>query len=208
MENEEKEVLVDVSEESETEQSDYFIEENIIGLLERNKHSQQQRSDTLFIISCIILFICSTILLITLPVYIEESSRCEISGYGKISTLVTGNVILFTAFWAAKKCLQKCMGHPPKPTSCLYMCLPSVLQSSFLASVGSISVFQLANEELISCHLQDPLKGCVVVFALLFYFIFSKTSKLANRISRKTHFTPILQTVTHAKGLDPKLGST
>lgn len=181
MENEEAEdLLIDVSEESDSVVSDYCIQEKVVRLFEADQNKAKSwTTGWALIFASVLLFLSASVVLITLPVYIEQSSRCGIKVYSKFATLASYNLVLFCALFAAKKLLKRKCTRFLKPTNRLYMCLPSVLKTSFLLSAGSLAVFWLANEGLVSCHLQDPLKGCVVVFSLVFYFIFSKRSELS-----------------------------
>jgi len=175
MENEEKEdLLYDITEESDSDLSDHSVQEKIINLLEINKRTKWPKAWKLNIL-CVILFMSCSVVVISLPIYVEQANRCNVSTYSKIVTLSSANIAALTFLCFAKKMLLKCTQR--RMTSLLYLNMPNLLKLSFLFVTGSVIFTWLTDESLVSCHLQDPLKGCAVVFTLLFYFIFAKKRK-------------------------------
>lgn len=179
MENEEKEDLLLEETESEDdiydkEECNYYIEEKILDFIQNEKQSHKSNKKTfIFITACLFMFLSSSVLIITLPIYLQYSARTGIQTYSKLVTLSSINAMLFGIVHLLG-ILSKYAIHV---SSGLQLCLPNVLKISVLLSIGSILIFWLTDGNYVSCHLQDPLKGCAIVFSLLFYYVFSKKSK-------------------------------
>lgn len=178
MENEEKEDLLEETESEddifEKGECSYYIEEKILDFIQNEKQSNKSHRKTcIFITACLFMFLSSSVIIITLPIYLQYSNRTGIQTYSKLVTLSSLNAILF----GIVHLLGVISKYAIHVSSGLQLCLPKVFKISILFSVGSIIIFWLIDGHYVSCHLQDPLKGCAIVFALLFYYIFSRKSK-------------------------------
>lgn len=179
MENEEKEdLLLEVTESEddhfEEEDCDCYIEEKIVDFIENEKQNHKSKKKTfLFVIACLFMFLSSSVFFITFPMYIQYANRSGISTYSKLATLTTVNAGIFSLGHLVML-LPRCLSRKPSRHR---FCLPNIFKIGGSFSAGSIIIFWLIDGNYVSCHLQDPLKGCAVVFSLLFYFILSKRSK-------------------------------
>lgn len=189
MENEEKEdLLLEVSESEEEEydkdEIDYYMEEKIRNFIHNDKPNNNSSKNTIvFVFMFLFLFLSSSVLIIVLPIYLKSASANSISTYSKLFTFSSVNAIIFVIAHIVG-ILVKC---DSRSSFYLNLCLSDVLKISFFLSVGSFTVFWLSDNQYVTCHLQDPLKGCSIVFALLFYYLFSKKSKYI-KTNSKTFF--------------------
>lgn len=178
MENEEKEdLLIEFTESEEEscdkEEIDCDVEEKILDFVRQEKPPFQSKKKTLIFTTCLLMFIASSTLVIVLPIYVKYSSLENISTYSKLFTISLANAILFGivhVFGVILKC--ECQWSPNHNLS-----FSEILKVSFFLSAGSISIFWLIDGNYVKCHLEDPLKGCAIVFSLLFYYVFSRKSK-------------------------------
>lgn len=180
MENEEKEdLLVEIRESEEEscdkEEIDYFIEKKILDFVHKDDQiPKSNRKTILFILTCSLIFVSSSVLVIIVPIYLKYSSFYSISTYSKLFTISSVNVILF-GITHMVVFIPKCdCQTSPNHT----LCFSEILKVSFLLSIGSIAIFWFMDGNYVRCHLEDPLKGSCLVFSLFFYYTFSRKSKL------------------------------
>lgn len=121
-----------------------------------------------------LLILSSTAIVILLPLYLESINKSS-DAYSMIyinSSFIF--VVLFVALIMAKQfCAKfKTVNVLKPPVSWIRLFLLSSLY------VGSAFMIVYAvDRKRVMCHLQDPIKGVILVFSLINYFFFCKRSK-------------------------------
>ena len=94
--------------------------------------------------------------------------------------------LLFTAFssvciLAVVSFLKEKVSPSPIPIPCsTRVTIPRdvLLKVSFIYAASGILIGQSLDQDRVLCHLQDPIKGIILVFSLIYYFFFCRKSKL------------------------------
>lgn len=125
----------------------------------------------------ILCLVSATALLVLLPLYLESSTRVA-DIYPSI--LFCSATSVFVSFFCICICakfrifsLSSFKKNVIPPIS-----LVSVLQLGYFQGLGGLCIVYALDRQRVLCHLQDPIKGVILVFSMIFYFCFSKKSKI------------------------------
>ncbi|XP_069691545.1 uncharacterized protein [Periplaneta americana] len=120
---------------------------------------------------CIGLVLCvsSTALIILLPLYMEV-----VNVPGDAYT-----AILFTSFWTVVvllvlSCVVGKFGSGVKAVLVPPFAFSTVLRTGLIYGISCFVVIYSLERKKVICHLQDPIKGIVLVFSLVYYFFFCR----------------------------------
>ncbi|KAI4466287.1 hypothetical protein MML48_3g00004332 [Holotrichia oblita] len=130
-----------------------------------------------------LLILSSTAIIILLPLYLEAINKSS-DAYSMIY-INTSFIffILFIAIIFAKQCLKgfKNVNVLKPPVSWIKLLLLSLFY------VGSaFMIIYAVDRKRVMCHLQDPIKGVILVFSLVNYFFFCKRMMGLQRIFSTT----------------------
>lgn len=114
----------------------------------------------------IILMITTATTVVLLPIYLETVNELGGDVYTSLLFTTTGSFIFFLIAASCLTTFYNSMFSPPS--------LRRVIRTSGLYTLAGILVLYAVDRKRVSCHIQDPLKGIVLVFALVYYFFFCK----------------------------------
>lgn len=129
--------------------------------------------------SCFLsLILSSSVLLIILPLYIST-----INVEANVYSILVFNAPLVTAILGAVLFLLKYVCGKWRIREILSMPVgfQRLLQLSCLYISSCYLYLYASDRNRVLCHMQDPIKGIIVVFALVSYFFFCRSCKFANR---------------------------
>lgn len=127
-----------------------------------------------FLTTKLALIFSTTVILILLPLYLE-SINVKGNAYSLILTNTAISTLLFVlTMIIAKFCCEKYKNIKlctfPVKFSKLFIISGVYFMCAFL-------VIYALDRKRVVCHLQDPMKGVVLVFSLLYYFFFCRKCK-------------------------------
>lgn len=142
------------------------------------KHSKLE-----FILTKVALIFSSSCILILLPPYLD-SVNVKSDAYNLIAVTATLTVVLligiiFCGNFLFKKYKDVRMCTLPMGFSKIF------LLSAIYCTSGFIIIYA-SDRKRVLCHLQDPIKGIILVFSLLYYFMFCKKLMGLQRIFSAT----------------------
>lgn len=124
----------------------------------------------------ILCLVSATALLVLLPLYLETSSRVadvypSILFCSATSTVLSLSLICLCAkFRIFSVSSFKKNVIPPIP-------MWRVVQIGAFYSIGGVCILYALDRQRVLCHLQDPIKGMILVFSMVYYFCFSRKSR-------------------------------
>ena len=128
----------------------------------------------------IVLLISSAAIAITLPLYMEAmNDRSDSYSMVIIDTSAMIVVLLIAAFFSKQfrpKFKTVDVIKPP-------IAWPKLVLASMVYTLAGFMVVYAVDRKRVMCHIQDPVKGLVLVFSLINYFLFSKKSKFLPAVS-------------------------
>lgn len=127
-----------------------------------------------FLTTKVTLIFSTTVMLILLPLYLEAinvkgNAYSMIFTNTSISTLLFIITMLIAKVFCEKYKNIKICSFPVK--------LSKLLQLSGVYFLSAFMVIYALDRKRVICHLQDPIKGIVLVFSLLYYFFFCRKCK-------------------------------
>ena len=150
-----------------------FIQQNDNIVCEDAKCCNKNRIE--FFCSGTFLVIASTFLLIILPLY-SDAVNVVSDVYTLIlfTSVVSAMILLVLTCLSGKSkfcksTLSKSFSPPIR--------LSLLLQAGVAHGFGGLLVLFAVDSKKVLCHLQDPIKGVSLVFALMFYFLCSRKCK-------------------------------
>ncbi|KAG5894568.1 hypothetical protein JTB14_021550 [Gonioctena quinquepunctata] len=151
--------------------------------LYRPSFTYHNHSKLEFLTTKLTLVFATTVLVILLPLYLEA---VNVSGnaYSLMFTNTFLSTVLFILTMAIAKCFCekyrniKMFGFPVK--------FFKLLQLSVVYFLGGSMIVYALDRKRVICHLQDPIKGIVLVFSLLYYFFFCRKLMGLQRIFSAT----------------------
>lgn len=142
--------------------------------------SETFKSKLYFIgLGCILIF-TSTFLLIALPLY---SNAVNSKGDSYTLLFFTSTVtvlILFACKMVVKYYLKNDTSISSTENSNYRNpnnCLDYIFKIGISLGIAAIFIIYSTDQKRVMCHLQDPIKGIILVFALIFYFFFCRKCK-------------------------------
>lgn len=144
-------------------------EENYRNTLTYFHHTQLE-----FFTTKILLIMSSTVLLIVLPMYMES-----INVSGNVYSMILTNTFLASIIFALLMVTAKlfCTKYKHLNIFSLPLKLGNILWLDFIYFLSVFMITYALDRKRVLCHLQDPVKGVVLVFSLLFYFFFCRKCK-------------------------------
>lgn len=126
-----------------------------------------------FLSTGVLCLFSASALLILLPLYLESSSQVADIYPSIIFCCATSSVLTLSFIClCAKFQIFSLSGFqknvlPPVP-------IWKLVQIGSFHSLGGLCVLYALDRQRVLCHLQDPLKGVILVFSMVFYFCFSR----------------------------------
>lgn len=122
---------------------------------------------------CVSLVLCfsATALIILLPLYLEV---VNLHGDAYTAIIFTSSGTTFGLFLISCMCAR--WGSGVKASLMPPFTFPSVLRAGLIYGTSCFLVIYSLERKKVICHLQDPMKGIVLVFALVYYFFFCRKS--------------------------------
>ncbi|XP_066143297.1 uncharacterized protein [Euwallacea fornicatus] len=136
-----------------------------------------------FFTNLTLLVLSSAILLVVLPLYINN-----INTQGNVYSLMAVNIPLATLIFSIILLIMKFACNKFKNRTLLSLPTrfwPLLQIASLYVSFSYLYLYALDRNRVL-CHLQDPIKGIVLVFALLYYFFFCRNVMGLRRIFSTT----------------------
>ncbi|XP_023023825.2 uncharacterized protein isoform X2 [Leptinotarsa decemlineata] len=148
----------------------------------RNTFNNFSHSKFEFIITKLTLIYASTSMLIVLPLYLDD---VNISGnaYSMIFTSTSLSLVVFVMM-AVVKCL--CQKYRIINILSLPVRFSRLMQITVVYFLAAFMIIYALDRKRVICHLQDPIKGIVLVFSLLYYFFFCRKLMGLQRIFSTT----------------------
>lgn len=144
-------------------------------------YSAQNKAQFMFLGFSLIL--SSTFLVILLPIYLE-SVNVKGDAYTMINftSLATLLFLLFFTFVSNKLCSKSA------PIKVFHLPIEwnKLLNIGIMYGLSGFMVVYAVDRKRVMCHLQDPIKGIVLVFSLVYYFFFCRKMMGLQRIFSST----------------------
>lgn len=119
----------------------------------------------------ILLCFSSTALIILLPLYLEV-----VDVYGDAYTAVIFTCAVTTFALLLVSCVYGRFGNGVIASLMPPFGFSSVLCTGVIYGISGFLVIYSLERKKVVCHLQDPVKGIVLVFSLVYYFFFCRKS--------------------------------
>lgn len=149
---------------------------------EYNRHinSYFNHSKLEFLTTKLTLVFSTTVMLILLPLYLES-----INVAGNAYSMILTNSSISTIQFIATMTIAKCFSVKYKNIKLFNLPVHflKLLQLSGVYFICAFFVIYALDRKRVVCHLQDPMKGIVLVFSLLYYFFFCKKCKYPSSFS-------------------------
>lgn len=139
-----------------------------------HSHTYYDHTKLEFIATKLMLIFSTTSMLILLPLYLESinvkgNAYSMIFTNTSISTLLLVITMMMAKFFCEKYKYIKLGTFP--------VTFFKLLQLSGVYFLCAFFVIYALDRKRVVCHLQDPIKGIVLVFSLLYYFFFCRKCK-------------------------------
>ncbi|XP_034239023.1 uncharacterized protein LOC117643942 [Thrips palmi] len=126
-----------------------------------------------FVGTGVLCLVSATALLVLLPLYLETSTRVADIYPSILFCSATSVVLSFSCICIRAKfrifSFSSFKKNVIPPISLL-----SVLQLGYCQGLGGLCIVYALDRQRVLCHLQDPMKGIILVFSMIYYFCFSK----------------------------------
>lgn len=129
---------------------------------------------------CVGLLLCfsATALIILLPLYLEV-----VDVYGDAYTAVIFTCSVTTLGLLLVSCVSGIFGNGVKASLMPPFGFSSVFGTGLIYGISGFLVIYSLERKKVVCHLQDPIKGVVLVFSLVYYFFFCRKSTYDSQCS-------------------------
>ncbi|CAG9854085.1 unnamed protein product [Phyllotreta striolata] len=136
-----------------------------------------------FITTKITLVFATTVILILLPLYIDT-----INVEGNAYSLILTNTFISTVMLVVTMGIAKVFFEKYRNVNVFSLPVKSwnLLQLSLVYFSSAFMIIYALDRKRVVCHLQDPIKGIVLVFSLLYYFFFCRKIMGLQRIFSAT----------------------
>lgn len=140
----------------------------------RHIHSYFNHTKLEFLTTKLTLIFSTSVMLILLPLYLEA-----INVKGNAYTMILTNSLLSTVLFIITMLIAKCFCEKYKNIKIFTFPVKFIklLQLSGVYFLCAFFVVYSLDRKRVVCHLQDPIKGIVLVFSLLYYFFFCRKCK-------------------------------
>lgn len=178
MDEDDHEELLTVTDEEESlysETEDQCLPDN--SRLDANKQvfqTYENHTKLEFYIVKFILLLSSTFMIIFLPLY-TETMNIKGDAYMMILSINIVTVLLLLSILCSASYLCHSYKHlqffkPP-------MGWGKLIEISLTCGLSGFMIIYALDKKRVVCHIQDPVKGVVLIFALLYYFFFCRRCK-------------------------------
>lgn len=171
MDDEERDLLIRANSDNEefTDNEDSFdsTRENI----QHDDKTNRFYDKVQFICVALVLCFSSTALIILLPLYLEIVG---LHGDAYTAVIFTSSTTTLGLFLGSCMCGR--WGSGVRASLMPPFTFSSVLRTGLIYGTGCFLVMLSLERKKVMCHLQDPLKGTVLLFALVYYFFFCRKS--------------------------------
>nr|CAH7729638.1 unnamed protein product [Callosobruchus chinensis] len=136
-----------------------------------------------FLTTKITLIFSTTVMLILLPLYLDS-----VNVKGNAYSLILMNTLISTLLFVITMVIAKffCEKYRNIGITSFPVRFPKLLQLSLVYFLCAFMIIYALDRKRVVCHLQDPIKGIVLVFALLYYFFFCRKLMGLQRIFSAT----------------------
>ncbi|XP_018566315.1 uncharacterized protein LOC108907222 [Anoplophora glabripennis] len=136
-----------------------------------------------FITTKLALIFSTSVMLILFPLYLE-AINVRGSAYSMILTNTSISTLLFVVTMVIAKCF--CEKYRNIRICSFPVQFSKLLQLSGVYFLCAFMIVYALDRKRVICHLQDPIKGIVLVFSLLYYFFFCRKLMGLQRIFSAT----------------------
>lgn len=126
-----------------------------------------------FLSTGVLCLISATALLVLLPLYLETSTRVA-DVYPSILFCTATSSILTLALLCISAKFRVFSIPSFKENVIPPFTLWRIVQIGSMHSIGGLSILFALDRQRVLCHLQDPMKGLILVFSMVYYFCFSR----------------------------------
>lgn len=127
-----------------------------------------------FLIIGVLLILSSTFLTILLPLYLEAVNvRSDAYTLVQFVTMSAVLILIISTIIQQKFCAKNPTINVFKPP----IEFSHMLKIGIIYALSGFMVVYSVDRKRVMCHLQDPIKGIVLVFSLVYYFFFCRKSK-------------------------------
>lgn len=171
MDDEEREdLIIRASSDNEfTDNEDSF--DSTRGNVQRDNKINPLYDKAQFICVGLVLCFSATALIILLPLYLEV---VDLHGDAYTVIIFTSSATTLGLFLVSCMCGK--WGSGVKASLIPPFKFSSVLRTGLIYGTSCFLVIYSLERKKVICHLQDPMKGIVLVFALVYYFFFCRKS--------------------------------
>nr|CAI5838836.1 unnamed protein product [Callosobruchus analis] len=136
-----------------------------------------------FLTTKITLIFSTTVMLILLPLYLDA-----VNVKGNAYSLILMNTLISTLLFVITMVIAKlfCEKYRSISITNLPVRFSKLLQLALVYFLCAFMIIYALDRKRVVCHLQDPIKGLVLVFALLYYFFFCRKLMGLQRIFSAT----------------------
>lgn len=161
-------------EDSMTENEEQCLPSDKQGFLPSVNDTVPVESKIGFIFIGILTIISATFLVVLLPMYLE-TVNVKGDAYTLIQFVTTSTIVVLLILLLLKK--KFC----PRGAEIMILKPPiewsKVYKLGLMYAISGFMVVYAVDRKRVMCHLQDPIKGIVLVFSLVYYFFFCRKSK-------------------------------
>lgn len=127
-----------------------------------------------FICVGILLILSATFLTILLPMYLEavnvKGDAYTLIQFVTMSTIFVLIVMLLLKRKFCRRAQDLVIFKPPVEWS-------KIIKLGLMYAISGFMVVYAVDRKRVMCHLQDPIKGIVLIFSLVYYFFFCRKSE-------------------------------
>ncbi|XP_072401742.1 uncharacterized protein [Diabrotica undecimpunctata] len=136
-----------------------------------------------FLTTKLTLIFSTTVMLVLLPLYIDS-----INVKGNVYSLILTNTVISTVLFVITIVIAKFFCEKYRNVKVLNFPIKfwKLLQLSGVYFLCGFMIIYALDRKRVVCHLQDPIKGIVLVFSLLYYFFFCRKLMGLQRIFSAT----------------------
>lgn len=137
-------------------------------------HVYEEHSKLEFFVVKITLIISSMFLVILLPLYMETMNIASDAYTLILMTNVHTVVVAFTILLVLK---NVCAHYKSLKLFKIPVNWLRIVEVGILYGLSGLLVIYALDRKRVVCHIQDPIKGVVLIFSLLYYFFFCRKCK-------------------------------
>lgn len=121
----------------------------------------------------ILCLISATSLLVLLPLYLESSTRAA-DVYPSVVFCSAASAVLSFSFICLRAKFRICSLSSFKKNVIPPIPIWRIVEIGTTHAVGGLCILYALDRQRVLCHLQDPIKGVILVFSMIYYFCFCR----------------------------------